>query len=204
MRNLRKGWYTPCTPRDFYVCLFFSFLLPLCLNSSPFLFSFFPPPPQIRLSALVHHLKSHEVDPCNVLLSQYASNIMEKYIIDKKKKEKKEKLEENPSISQEQRLHTLLSRWYSVKHCPEFANCEISMFKKVLERMICYLPGELVGVSINLIPNDDRFSFFLFFFLFLFLFLFAFSSLSLSLSHFLVLSLCPPPPNPSKTQIHVY
>ena len=68
-----------------------------------------------------------------------------------------------------------MSRWNNARKYPNFAEIEINLLKKVLEISLPHLPGDLVAVEIEEIPEPHRFVFFfscdvflLFFFSFLF------------------------------------
>ena len=53
-------------------------------------------------------------------------------------------------------LQTLVARWENVKNCPNFAEIEISILKKLLAVSLPHSPGELVAVEIDDIPESHR------------------------------------------------
>ena len=49
-----------------------------------------------------------------------------------------------------------MSRWENVKDCPNFAEIEISVLKRLLGVSLAHPPGELVAVEIAEIPESHR------------------------------------------------
>ena len=49
-----------------------------------------------------------------------------------------------------------MSRWDNARKCPNFAEIEINVLKKVLEVSLPHLPGDLVAVEIEEIPEPHR------------------------------------------------